>query len=169
MAQQDGSTATTRGQPALQTEDLEDDEVNLLNLDINNSGEIVTSTATLDSDVINNSNVMDNTAADFLPQQYIPTQHRHDRPVPDRGLQPSQPQVADVQRNPIHNPLRTPTLPPKNLHNHVDPKINFRAQTSQDKEFLESQFIDVTIIYSLRQIFHHCLIGFNRSHNKILS
>ena len=76
MAQQDGSTATTRGQPAPQTEDLEDDEVNLFNLDINNSGEIVTSTATLDSDVINNSNVMDNTAADFLPQQYIPTRHR---------------------------------------------------------------------------------------------
>ena len=135
MAQQDGSTTTTRGQPVPQTGDHEDNEVNLVNQDVIHNGEIVTSTAALDRDVIDNSNVMDNTAADFLPQQYISSQHRPDRPAPDRGLQQSQSQAADVQRNPIHNPLRTPTLPPKNLHNHVDPKINFRAQTSQVKEF----------------------------------
>ena len=68
MAQQDGSTTTTRGQPVPQTEDLEDNEVILASQDMINNGEIVTSTAALDSDVINNSNVMDNTAADFLPQ-----------------------------------------------------------------------------------------------------
>ena len=78
---------------------------------------------------------MDNTAADFLPQQYIPPQRRHDRPSPDRHVQQSESQVVDVQRNSIQNPLRTPTLPPKNLHNHVDPKINFRAQNTQDNEF----------------------------------
>ena len=135
MAQQDGSTTTTRGQPVPQTEDLEDDEVNLVNLDIINSGEIVTRNAALARDVINNSNVMDNTAADFLPQQYIPPQHWHDRPAPDRRVQQSQSQAVDVQRNSIQNPLRTPTLPLQNLHNHVDPKINFRAQNSQDNEF----------------------------------
>ena len=94
MAQQDGSTTTTRGQPVPQTKDLEDNEVILASQDMINNGEIVTSTAALDSDVIHNSNVMDNTTADFLPQQYIPPQH-----------------------------------------NHVDPKINFRAQNSQDNEF----------------------------------
>ena len=31
--------------------------------------------------------------------------------------------------------MRTPTLPPKILHNHVDPKINFRATNSQDSTF----------------------------------
>ena len=118
-----------------QTGDHEDNEVNLVNQDIINSGEIVTSTAALDSDVINSSNVMDNTAADFLPQQCIPSQHRPNRPAPDRGLQQSQSPVVDVQRNSIQHPQRTPTLPPKNLHNHVDPKINFRAQNSQDNEF----------------------------------
>ena len=76
---------------------------------------------------------MDNTAADFLPQQYIPPQHRHDRPAPDRRVQQSQ--AVDVQRNSIQNPLRTPTLALKNLHNHVDPKIKFRAQNSQDTTF----------------------------------
>ena len=135
MAQQDGSTATTRGQPAPQTEDHEDNEVNLVNQDIINSGDIVTSTAALDRDVINNSNVMDITAADFLPRQCRPPQQQHDASTPDRRVQQSQSQAVDVQRNPIQNPLRTPTLPPKNLHNHVDPKINFRAQTSQDNEF----------------------------------
>ena len=135
MAQQDGSTTTTRGQPVPQTEDLEDNEVILASQDMINNGEIVTSTAALDSDVIDNSNVMDNTAADFQPQQYIPPQHRHNRPAPDRRVQQSQSQAVHVQRNSIQNPLRTPTLPPKNLHNHVDPKINFRAQNSQDNEF----------------------------------
>ena len=135
MAQQDGSTATTRGQPAPQTEDHEDNEVNLVNQDIINSGDIVTSTAALDRDVINNSNVMDITAADFLPRQCRPLQQQHDASTPDRRVQQSQSQAVDVQRNRIQNPLRTPTLPPQNLHNHVDPKINFRAQTSQDNEF----------------------------------
>ena len=135
MAQQDGSMATTRGQPAPQTEDHEDNELNLVNQDIINSGDIVTSTADLDRDVINNSNVMDITAANFLPRQCRPPQQQQDASTPDRRVQQSQSQAVDVQRNPIQNPLSTPTLPPKNLHNHVDPKINFRAQTSQDNEF----------------------------------
>ena len=100
-----------------------------------NNGEIVTRNAALVRDVINNTNVMDNTAADFLPQQYILPQHRHDRPAPDKQVQQSQSQAVDVQRNSIQNLLRTPTLPLQNLHNHVDPKINFRAQNSQDNEF----------------------------------
>ena len=79
MAQQDVSTTTTRGQPVPQTEDLEDDEVILVNQDTIHHGEIVTRNAALARDVINSSNIMDNTAADFLPQQYIPPQHRHDR------------------------------------------------------------------------------------------
>ena len=49
-----------------------------------NNGENMSSNAALDSDVINNSNAMDNTAADFLPQQHIPPQHWQDRPAPDR-------------------------------------------------------------------------------------
>ena len=132
MAQQNGSTTTAPGQPGTQTSDLGDNEAVLVNQDMINNGAIVTSTAALDSDIINNSNAMNNTAADFLPQQYIPPQHRHDRPAPDRQVQQSQSQVVDVQRNSIQNPMRTPTLPPKNLHNHVDPKINFWAQNSQD-------------------------------------
>ena len=135
MAQQNGSMTTAPGQPGTQTSDLGDNEAVLVNQDMINNGEMVTSSAALDSDVINNSNAMDNTAADFLPQQYIPPQYRHDRPAPDRRVQPSQSPVVDVQRNSIQNPLRTPTLPPKNLHNHVDPKINFKAPNSQDNTF----------------------------------
>ena len=135
MAQQDGSTTTTREQPVPQTEDLEDNEVILVNQDTIHHGEIVTRNAALARDVINNTNVMDNTAADFLPQQYIPPQHRHDRPAPDRRVQQSQSQAVDVQRNSIQNPLRTPTLPLRNLHNHMDPKIKFRAQILQDNAF----------------------------------
>ena len=81
---------------------------------------------------------MDNTAADFLPQQYIPPQPQHDRSAPDRRVKKAQSPVVDVQCNPIHNPLRPHTLPPTNLHNHVDPKINFRAQNSQDNTFLQT-------------------------------
>ena len=135
MAQQNGSTTTAPGQPGTQTSDLRDNEAVLVNQDMINNGEIVTSTAALASDVINNSNAMDSTAADFLPQQHIPPQHRHDRPAPDRRVQQSQSPVVDVQCNPIHNPLRPPTLLPTNLHNHVDPKVNFRAQNSQDHTF----------------------------------
>ena len=126
---------TTRGQPVPQTGDHEDNEVNLVNQDIINNGEIVITIAALDRDVINNSNVMDNTAADFSSQLHIPPQHQHNRPAADRHVQQSQSQAVDVQRNSMQSPLRTPSLPPKNLHNHVDPKINFRAQNSQDNEF----------------------------------
>ena len=73
-----------------------------------------------------------------IHQQYIPPQHRHNRPAPDRRVQQSQSQAVDVQRNSIQNPLRTPTLPPKNLHNHVDPKIKFRAPNSQDTTFSQT-------------------------------
>ena len=55
MAQQDGSTTTTQGQPVPQTGDLKDNEVILVNQDMINNGEIVTSTAALDRDVIDNS------------------------------------------------------------------------------------------------------------------
>ena len=95
-----------------------------------NNGEIVTSTAALDS-----SNAMGSTSADFLPQQHIPPQNFQHRPAPDRQVQQSQSPAVDVQCNSIQNPLRTHTLPPKNLHNHVNPKINFRAQNSQDNTF----------------------------------
>ena len=76
---------------------------------------------------------MDNTATDFLPQQHIPPQNRKHRPAPDRQVQQSQSPAADVQRNPIHNPLRTQTLPPQNPHSHVDPQITFITQNSQEK------------------------------------
>ena len=112
MAQQDGSTTTTRGQPVPQTGDHEDYEVNLVNQDIINSGEIVTSTAALDRDVINNRNVVDNTAAEFLPRQCRPPQQQHDASTPDRRVQQSQSRAVDVQRNSIQNPLRTPTQKP---------------------------------------------------------
>ena len=72
MAQQDGSTTTAPGQTGTQTGALIDNEFVLVNQDMINNGEIVTSNAAFDSDVINNSNVMDNTAADFLHQQHIP-------------------------------------------------------------------------------------------------
>ena len=96
MAQQAGSTTTAPGQPGTQTGNLGENEVILINQDVINNGEIVTSTAALDRDDINNSNAMDNTAADILPQQYIPPQHRHDRPAPDRHIQQSQSQAVDV-------------------------------------------------------------------------
>ena len=135
MAQQDRSTTTAPGQPGTQTGNLGDNEVILASQDMINNGEIVTSTAVFDSDVINNSNAMNSIAADFLPQQYIPPQHRHDRLAPDRRVQQAQSPAVDVQCNPIHNPLRPTTLPPTNFHNHVDPKINFRAHNSQDNTF----------------------------------
>ena len=68
MAQPDGNTTTAPGQPGTQTGDLGENKVNLINQGMINNGENVTSTAALDRDVINNSNGMDNTAADFLPQ-----------------------------------------------------------------------------------------------------
>ena len=58
MAQQNGSTSTAPGQPGIQTSDLGDNEAVLVNQDMINNGEIVTSTAALDSDVINNSNAI---------------------------------------------------------------------------------------------------------------
>ena len=72
MAQQDGSTTTPPGQPGTQTGDFRDHEAVLVNHDMINNGANVTSNAALDSDVINNSNAMDNTVVDFLPQQLIP-------------------------------------------------------------------------------------------------
>ena len=108
MAQQNRSTTTAPGQTGTQTGDLGDNEAVLVN-----------------QDMINNSNVMDNTAAKFLPQQHIPPQNRQHRPAPDRQRQQSQSLAVDVQRNPIQNPLRTQTLPPKTQHCHVDPQTNF--------------------------------------------
>ena len=67
---------------------LEDNEVSLVNQDTIHHGDIVTKNAALAGDVINNSNVMDNTAADFSSQLLIPPQHQHDRPAPDRHVQP---------------------------------------------------------------------------------
>ena len=102
MAQQDGSTATVPGQPGTQIGDLGHNEVILASQDMINNGENVIRNAALDSDVINNSNAMDSTAADFLPQQHIPPQKWQHRTAPDRQVQQSQSLAVDVQRNSIH-------------------------------------------------------------------
>ena len=68
MAQQNRSTTTAPGKPGTETGDLGDNEVILASQAMINNGEIVTNTAALDRDVINNSNVLDNTAANFLSQ-----------------------------------------------------------------------------------------------------
>ena len=90
---------------------------------INNSKN-VTHNAALDNDATNTNTAMADAATDLSPHQDLP-QHKFNNHSYRRKMFSAT----------IQNPLRTTTLPPKNLHNHVDPKINFRAPNSQDNTF----------------------------------